>query len=212
MGISLKEKFEKDWQFWRGKRGGFPSGEKEESFKERGLIMIEKFEKSSLMRSPNFVMKGVKFGERELPKVKLFKDEDLVLVGSIDWIEVLSSKSLHIVDFKTGKNKEDKNSLQLPIYHILASYNLKEPIGKLSYWYLEGEDKPVSMDLASVKEYIPIIRHKALAIKRAIEQNRLTCQSQNSECFQCSKYKKIVLGQAEYVGYDELRNKDLYFV
>lgn len=210
--ISLKDKFEKGWQFWRGKRGGFFSQRIEDDFFKRGERMIEKFEKSQLIRSPNFVMRGAKFGERELPKVKLFKDEDLILVGSVDWIEVLPNKKLHIIDFKTGKNKEDKNSLQLPIYHILASYNLKEPIEKLSYWYLEGENEPLAMDLSSVKEYIPIIRHKAMAIKRAIQDNRLTCKSGNGECFQCRKYKKIVLGQAEYVGYDEQMSKDLYFV
>ena len=210
--ISLKERFEKGWQFWRGKKGGFSSGIMEEDFLKRGLAMVEKFEKSPLMKAPNFLMgKSPEWGERDLPKVKLFKDEDLVLVGSIDWIEVLPNKSLHIIDFKTGKNKEDKNSLQLPIYHILASYNLKEPIERLSYWYLEEEREPLAMDLASWKEYIPIIRHKALEIKRAIKGNRLTCRSSNGECFQCRKYKKIALGQAEYVGYDEQMSKDLYF-
>lgn len=206
LAISLKDNFEKSWQFWRGKKGGFFSKTEEDLFKERGKIMIGRFEDSDLIRSPNYMM-----GD-DLPKVRLFREEDLVLVGGIDWIEVLPNKSLHIIDFKTGKNKEDKNSLQLPIYHILASYNLKEPVEKLSYWYLEGEEKPLAMDLASVKEYIPIIRHKALTMKRAIQGNRLTCKSSNGECFQCRKYKKIVSGQAEYVGYDEEMSRDLYFV
>lgn len=210
--VSLKKKFEKSWQFWRGKRGGFVSKRIEDDFFRRGERMIEKFERSPLMRTPNFVIKGEGFKERELLKVKLFKEEDLILVGSIDWIEVLPNKKLHIIDFKTGKNKEDKNSLQLPIYHILARYNLKDPIEKLSYWYLEEGNEPLAVSLASLDEYISIIRRKALEIKRAIHTDRLVCKSQNGECFECRKYKKIVLGKAEYVGYDEIRNKDLYLV
>jgi hypothetical protein len=211
--LSLKEKFEKEWHFWQGKKGGFLSQEMEEGFKKRGLLMIEKFEQSFLIRNPNLVIgEGLREGEKELLKVKLFKDENLVLVGSIDWIEILPNQSLHIVDFKTGKNKEDKDSLQLPIYYILANYNFKKPIEKLSYWYLEEEREPLAIDLNSLKEYILIIRQKALVIKKAIKENKLNCQSKNGECFHCWKYKKIVLGQAEYVGYDEQMNRDLYFV
>jgi hypothetical protein len=211
--LSLKKEFQEEWSQWTGKKGGFFSKRTEEEFKKRGSYMVEKFEKSFLIRNPNLVIgKGFKGGEKKLLKVKLFKNEDLVLVGSIDWIEILPNQSLHIVDFKTGRNREDENSLQLPIYYILTRYNIKRPIERLSYWYLEDTEKPFEYNIISIKKYISLIRYKAITIKNAIKENRLVCRSQKKECSQCREYKKIVLGQAEYVGYDQIRNKDLYLV
>lgn len=204
--ISLVDEFEKRWQFYTGKKGGFISLEQEENFKERGLAMIKKLENCQVIKNQNYQPGG------KLPKVRLFKNEDLILVGSIDWIEILPTGSLHIIDFKTGKSEEEENSLQLPIYLILAHYNFKQPIEKMSYWYLDRDEGPISVELNSRQSYIPIIREKALTIKRAIVNNKLICPSPYGRCFRCKKYEAILSHQAEYVGYDPEMNRDLYFV
>ena len=202
----LVNKFEMKWQFYTGKKGGFVSLEKEEGFKKRGLEMIKKLEDSQIIKTPNY-----KMGE-ELPKVRLFKEEELILVGSIDWVETLPGGGLHIIDFKTGRTEEDEDSLQLPIYFILAHYNFKKPIKKASYWYLDKDEEPIPVELNSIQNYIPIIREKALKMKKTIEENKLTCKSPIGKCFKCERYAAVVSGKAEYIGYDPEMNKDLYFI
>ena len=55
---------------------------------------------------------------------------------------------MRIIDFKTGRNDEDEDSFQLPIYYLLLTnlqkengknkiYNIKEA----AYWYLDYENK-----------------------------------------------------------------------
>jgi len=204
--IPLMNRFERRWQFYDGKKGGFVSQEEEENFKIRGLEMLKKLENSQIIKNPNY-----KIGH-ELPKVRLFKGEDLILVGSLDWIEILPNGGLHIIDFKTGRTEEDEHSLQLPIYQILAHYNFKEPIEKISYWYLDKDEGPISIELNPIQTYIPIIREKALKIKKAIDGNKLVCKSPIGKCYKCEKYEVIISNNAEYTGYDPEMNRDLYFV
>jgi hypothetical protein len=203
--ISLKQRFEARWSFYQGKKGGFLSKEEEENFKSRGFKMIEKLENSVIIKGENYRK------EEKLPKVRLFKNENLILVGSIDWIEILPNKTLHIIDFKTGKTEEEENSLQLPIYFILAYYNLKKPIEKVSYWYLDREEEPISVNLKPIQVYISILRQKALEIKEAIEKDKLICKSSKKYC-KCKKYEAILENKGEYVGYDPEMKRDLFFV
>ncbi|RLG10690.1 hypothetical protein DRN73_07190 [Candidatus Pacearchaeota archaeon] len=206
LNISLIERFERIWKEYQGKKGGFATQDQEEEFKERGRKMLKRIEQNPrIIKSSSY-----QFRER-LPKVKLFKDKDIILTGAVDWIEILPSGGLHIIDFKTGRNKEN-NSLQLPIYLILANYNLNKPVEKVSYWYLENDDAPISIDLNPIQYYIPIIREKALEIEKAIKEKRFFCKSGYRNCFKCREYETIISGQAEYVGYDEKMRKDLYFI
>lgn len=204
--ISLIERFKREWQFYNGKRGGFVSSEQEKIFKVRGREMVKRLENSRIIKNQNF-----ETGD-ELPKVRLFRDQNLILVGSIDWIELLPNEGLHIIDLKTGQKEEDRNSLQLPIYLILAHYNFKKPIEKVSYWYINKDEEPISIKLNPIQTYIQIIREKALKIKKSIEENKLICNFFPGKCFKCKNYEKAISGKAEYVGYDPAMNRDLYFI
>ncbi|WP_460990051.1 PD-(D/E)XK nuclease family protein, partial [Staphylococcus aureus] len=68
----------------------------------------------------------------------LDEDENIILSGKIDWVEYIEGDdSIHIIDFKTGKHEEDEESLQLPIYTLLAKNLQKRKVAKISYWYLD---------------------------------------------------------------------------
>ncbi len=199
--VSLVKRLEKSWERYAGKRGGFVSERQESEFKERGVKMIKKVENSSLLSTKSLKK------EKELPKMSLF--EGVELVGSFDWIELLPDKSLHIIDFKTGRSREDARSLQLPIYEILAKNSYGKKVGRLSYWYLEDSPKPTPKKLTgSIAE----IERKAVEIKKAVEGSEFSCSSKYPRCFWCRKYESIVSGRAEFIGTDDERQKDLFYL
>lgn len=204
--ISLLSRFDRIWQFFSGKRGGFQSAQEERNFYERGKKMIEKLEASDIMYGPSYST-----GER-LPRLRLFPDKDILLVGSFDWIEVLEQGGFHIIDFKTGKKEEKEDSLQLPIYLVLGVYTLKNPIEKMSYWYLEKDEGPVTKKLAAPESYLPILQEKAIKIKKAVEEGNLVCTAPKGMCAKCEKYERVLSGDAEYVGFDRKMNREIYAV
>ena len=67
----------------------------------------------------------------ELPQFWLSEKDNIMLSGRIDWLEYLEeTKSVHIIDFKTGKSKDDGTSLQLEIYHLLVHNCQEHPVEK----------------------------------------------------------------------------------
>ena len=204
--VPLKARFERIWNAFSGKKGGFVTQAEEEEFRQRGLQMIERLERSDILYSPCYPI-----GDK-LPKVQLFKDKNIVLVGNVDWVEILPDNSIHIIDFKTGKMEEDEDSLQLPIYLILGAYNFPDPIKKISYWYLDREEVPIEKEVKPYRDYIPLIQEKALKIAEALYNNRLECISAPQLCEDCKLYEKIIAGEAEYVGLDRKMNREIYYV
>jgi ATP-dependent exoDNAse (exonuclease V) beta subunit len=146
MSRDLLVLFEKEWQKISGKKGGFLNDEDEQSFKARGIAMLEQ-----VHNNPRFLLhKRIKLPRETMnPNFFLSDEHNIILNGLIDWIEYLpETDSLHIVDFKTGKYEEQEASLQLPIYLLLCNALQKRAVSAASYWYLEG-DKVVSKELPS---------------------------------------------------------------
>ncbi len=202
--ISLKERFKKIFNSYKGKVGGFVLESKEEEFFSRGLKMVERVEKSNFLEKPSTKM------ESNFPKVDLIGDE-VKLVGSVDWIEILPGGGAHIIDFKTGNNKEVNGSLQLPIYTILAKENLSMSVEKVSYWYLQHDDEPEPQEVGNLDRHLESIKEKALAVREAIKKDHFPCRY-NGKCFACGEYEKLFAGQAEMVGSDTQRKKDLFLI
>src|SRR5258705_3817407 len=120
--------------------GGFKSKEEETEYKERGRKMLQKiFDDPGPLKNKALKLKSVE-GDSKLPWYWLFEEDNIILSGKIDWVEYMNDDSIHIIDFKTGKNEEDKESLQLPIYTLLAKNLQKRPITKISYWYLSDDN------------------------------------------------------------------------
>ena len=203
--ISLRDRFEDIWKDYSGKQGGFISEKQEKEFKDRGEMMIDRVVNSDFLEKPSTEIK------EQVPSIDLIPEKDIKLVGSLDWIRVMKGSGYHIIDFKTGKNKESKNSLQLPIYNILANEKLDGDVKKFSYWYLNSDDELTPYELGSIEESLEIIKEKALEIERHVDNNDYPCHY-NGKCFACGDYHRIFNGQAEFLGTDPDSGKDLYFV
>jgi hypothetical protein len=202
--ISLEERFHKIFEDYRGTKGGFLSQKKEKDFYERGVKMVKRVEESLFLNRLSIKMKA------KLPSMNLLGD-DVKLVGSIDWIEKLEDGSAHIIDFKTGKSKENGDSLQLPIYVILAKNNISEKVEKVSYWYLESDEEPVEQEIKNVEESLALLKEKAAIIKKAVEENNFPC-NYPSGCFACKDYEKIFNGEAEKIKTENNHQKDVFCI
>jgi RecB family exonuclease len=202
--ISLFQRYEEIWENYKGKKGGFISEDQEKKFKERGEEMLKRAENSNLIKNQALDTNNV------FPKLSLF--ENIELVGSIDWIEILPSGELHIVDFKTGKNDESNNSLQLPIYVLLARNNFDKNAKKASYFYLDRDESPVFQEMGPLNFYLEEIKEKSQRILSAIKNNDFACSSGYKNCFHCREFDAVFSGAAEYVGFDDKMRKELYYI
>ncbi len=202
--ISLTNRFDEIFSGYRGVAGGFISSVKEADFYQRGIKMMERVERSSFLHRPS-VSTNTNF-----PTINL-AGEEIKLVGSLDWIELLPDGSAHIVDFKTGNNKEGGDSLQLPIYTILAENNLSYKIKKVSYWYLQHDDEPICQEVKDTTNQLKIIKKKAQEIKQAIDSNHFPCRYPG-RCFACGDYEKIFSGDAEMIAQGGRGGKDSFCV
>ncbi len=200
----LQQIFENIWQSFSGEVGGFVNEELEKSFKERGLDMIKRVEEYPGPLS-NLALKI----EEKIPSMWLSEKELLVLCGVIDWIEVLSDDSLHIIDFKTGK-RDEEGTLQLSIYRLLVKNYFDRKASKTSFWYLQREKLPTGIDLPDTKAVVKQLIEKGKKIKSLRSQKEILCPS--GGCRYCYDYELIVNGEAKHVGVDKLMNKDVYSV
>lgn len=210
----LLEQFEENWKKYSGKNGGFKSEAEEAENKARGRAMIERVAKNM---GP-LLQKAVKLPEHQNnmpPNFFLSDEENIILNGKIDWLQyVPADDSVRVIDFKTGKNDEDKDSLQLPIYVLLLAHEQKRKVSGVYYWYIERADEPVAMPMPnteSAKEKIITIAKKIKAAK-AIGESAFVCPRKGMKCFACGPFEKILKGEAELVKVDESRKTEMYLV
>lgn len=203
----LSHIFEELWEKSSGKKGGFVSADQEKEFKDRGANMIKRLEAHPGPLA-NLAIRINQPGEK-VPGIWLSQEENLVLCGNVDWIEVLPDGSLHILDFKTGKNEEEATSLQLQIYLMLVGERSKRPISRTSYWYLDKDDEPVEIPLPKLESVAELLIKFGREMKQIRSQPEVICPK--GGCRYCLEYDAILNKQAEYVGYDQEMNKNLYF-
>ncbi|MEI6498671.1 MAG: PD-(D/E)XK nuclease family protein [bacterium] len=201
--IPLKVLLSVKWQKVHGKIGGFKNDLEEMQYKARALAMLERVEKS-----PGPILeKAIKL-KQDLPWYWLSEEQNIILCGKIDWIKYNSDDTVDIIDFKTGKNEESKNSLQLAIYRLLLENCQKRGIRKASYWYLD-KGETVDCDLPLLAESEKKVMEIAMKIKEARRTNDFSCA--RCGCYACEAMEKIVAGKAEFVGVGEY-NKEIYRV
>ncbi len=195
--------YEEAWKNISGKHGGFHDGDEEKKFKDRGAKMIAK-----VMASPGPLKeKAIKI-RQELPYFWLSEEDNIILCGKIDWLEyVPDTDSVRIVDFKTGKFDEDEDSLQLPIYLLLAAHCQTKPVAGAAYWYLDRDDEPTAVSLPSGEDAIKRVMEPARMVALARKLNRFVCKTNG--CRHCLPLENILNGKAEFVGVGGY-NQDIY--
>ena len=201
---NLIYEFNRSWRLKPGKRGGFKDEREEKGFKARGEAMLERFWKHPYFKGSNPI-------QIDFPKLPLIGEDDAVLVGNFDWLE-LGEPGLHILDFKTGQNEEEEGSLQLPLYALLAEHNLKQPVTKASYWYLDRDDEPVQLPLPNLEEVLTTVKDKAGKVADTVAKKEFVCQSGEERCKFCHEYHAAVDGSAEHVTTDFKRKREVFFL
>jgi len=218
---TLEKDYEKIWQTnFQGKRGGFLSDEEEKDFFERGLAMIK-----NIKENPNFLLNKIIKKESYykgdiLPNYFIDSEEEILLCGVPDWVEYLDDDTLHVIDFKTGKNEEKEDSTQLPIYVLLLENLQKRKVSRASYWYLSKDKKAQEKEI--VREEVEDIKNKIVKTGKDIKDLKnealrkdwrevFICKRGEEGCMHCRDYEKIISGEAEYIGKD-IYNKDGYIL
>jgi len=205
MSLDLHQEYEKEWEKVSGKKGGFSDEEQEKEFKARGTMMIQR----AIDNPSLFLDKTIRMKE-ELPHFFLSEEEGIILCGKIDWIRyVKDSDTVELYDFKTGMNKEDSSSLQLPIYTLIMKYCQKRKVSGAFYWYLQSDDSFVSKELPDLDDSYAKILELGKKVKKTREDKAYDCPK--GGCRECEQYEKILRGEAEYVGVGGY-NQDLYIV
>lgn len=143
-----------------------------------------------------------------LPNYWLSEKDQLILCGKIDWLEYLEeSDSVHIVDFKTGKKEENEDSLQLPIYLLIAKNTQKRKVTKASYWYMDRDEGLIEKKLPKERESYEKIYKIGKEIKLARALNHFKCPY--GGCINCTPYERILKGEGQKVAVSSTR-QDIY--
>ena len=203
--------YEKAWEAVSGKQGGFKTAEEEADYKARGRAMIERVIKNLGPIAKKTVR--LKPAKNDMPPNFILSEEDnIILCGLIDWLEYMEEDdSIKVIDFKTGKNEEAEDSLQLPIYLLLLSELQKRKVSGAAYWYLDKDDAPVDMPLPDIEDARAKVLAVAKRVKEAREKKEFTCPNGEAGCFACKPYEQIVRGEAEYLGVGGY-GQDIYLV
>lgn len=206
--------FEENWAKVSGKVGGFKSVEEEAEAKARAKIMIERVDQN---RGPlaKLAVKLKEHANNMPPNFYLSPENEhnIILSGKIDWLQyVPEDDSVRVIDFKTGKNDEDKDSLQLPIYALLLNALQKRKVSGAAYWYIDRNNEPTDVMLPDIASAKNRVLAAAVQVKAARERGVFECPYGANGCFACKPFEKIVRGEAELVKVDAARKTELYMV
>lgn len=203
--ISLIKKFDLAWTKFTGKLGGFENRSQEIDYRDRGINMLKNIESN-----PGPIIRpAIKIKSKmNLPNYFLSQEDNIILCGKIDWLEYLEEiDSVHIIDFKTGRNEESDDSLQLPIYLLLTENTQSKKVAKASYWYLDKSSSLIGKELPNKSDAYEKVYTVARRVKLARQINHLKCPT--GGCFACRPYERILKGEGEKVGVSETR-QDVY--
>lgn len=200
---SLIERFNQVWKKISGKKGGFFDEATEQRYKQRGEEMLRK-----VMENPGPLERLAVKIQQDLPYYWLSEEDGIILCGKVDWLEYLPDEdAVHIIDFKTGKHREDDNSMQLPIYHLLVHNCQQREVARASYWYLTLDEKLREKKLPDLQEAHDQVLKVAKKIKLARKLEHFKCPQDG--CRACEPLERVVAGEAELVATSDY-NQDIY--
>lgn len=200
----LMVKLSKAWDAVSGKKGGFSNLEQEARYRRRAEEMIRRVEKN-----PGPLKNLAVKIKMDLPHYWLSEEDQIILCGKIDWLEYLPDvDQVNIIDFKTGKNGEDSDSLQLPIYRLLVANCQKRDVAHAYYWYLQYSNELTEKQLPDLKTSHQRVLEGAKQVKLARKLERYKCL-EGDNCRYCEPFQKIQRGEGEFVGVNSY-NTDVF--
>jgi len=214
----LLERFEKVWDKFHGKKGGFKTEDEEVVAKARGIEMIKRvIENPGPLKER--IVKLKEGANGMLPNFYLSEKDNIILCGRIDWLGYRQEDdSIHILDFKTGKNEESGESLQLPIYQLLLNNLQKRKVSGASYWYLDSDNNPKEVSLPNIDESFDKVYKVAKEVSdartlalRVGAEKVFKCPRGEAGCFGCNPFEKIIRGEAEFLGVGEW-GQEMYLI
>lgn len=202
----LTTKLDYVWQKYAGKKGGFTSKETEAQYRNRGESMLAR-----IQNHPGPLKNRAVKINMDLPYYFLSPEENIILCGKIDWLEYFPEQdAVHIIDFKTGKNDEDEESLQLPIYYLLVANCQKRKVIKASYWYIDRSDDLMERKLPDAEKAYLSVLEIAKKIKLARKLSLFKCPHKTG-CTYCKPMEAVLLHKAEFIGVNSMDN-DVYML
>ncbi len=203
----LLERYESAWKKVSGKRGGFLDADTEYQYKNRGETMIRRVQKN-----PGPLGQLAIKINMDLPYYWLAPEDNIILCGKIDWLRYSpDTNTVDIIDFKTSRNEEGKDSLQLPIYHLLVKNCQNRELSGAYYWYLESSDDLTPKKLPDLDKSEADILKIGKRIKLQKSLNKFDCPQGEAGCRYCRPYERILKGEGECVGHDEY-GADVYIL
>ena len=145
--------YEKNWIPY-----GYESKAHERARKKKGREMLERFYESQgeEWTVPKYLEKDFSL---KIPVPAL--EGAVTVAGRIDRIDKLPDGTYEVIDYKTGslrKKSEVDKDIQLSIYARACAYVFKLPVSKLSFYFLEDNQKisteRTSAQLAAISEKI----------------------------------------------------------
>ena len=139
----LKETWTSEFQWNKkpplGEWGGFKNLEEEKDAYKQALLMLKNFFR---MRAKNLKIEylptpDLRHSIQDYQNLIKPLNENFDISGKFDLIIQNEDETLHVVDFKTGKN-ENNNNFQLKFYKVLAEENFKKPVSKASFYFLKS--------------------------------------------------------------------------
>lgn len=143
---------------------GFEDDYQQEEYKKDGLEQLRVFHAHMLGALPEV---------RDLEKFfELVVDQDTVITGRMDQVNTIRGQQVEIVDYKTGRPKNDafaKKDLQLSIYAMAAREVLELDPVRLTFYYLQSNQSlTTARDEKQLKEAIDIIQEAAEDIRAGV--------------------------------------------
>jgi len=128
----LLELYEKAWR-----SQGFKNSFQEKTYKDKGFEILKTYFEDN---KNNFHLESPFIEEGFLIKI----NDSLEIKGKIDRVQKIDGSVMEVIDYKTGKAKDQKYadaSSQLSIYAMALKEMSPIPVGPLSFYYLESRQK-----------------------------------------------------------------------
>jgi len=179
----LFDQFKLHWHSVTNQEGGFTDKKEEKLFKDRAVAMLESFFAGENIYAVPFKLSPAK-------TVYIALTNKIMLGGKIDRVDLEPDGSLHIIDYKTGKEDKD-DPYQLPIYDLLVRGWLKKEVSKLSYLHLESGHWSSQIPTESSRKKIKtFVLETAKEIPKVFDRKYFNCKL-GKNCNHCDYLKEI---------------------